>query len=163
MTNLLFASYGTVGDIEILFTVLALVGVVFSLINTIEAIRDWGAVRRAGIGNGRRMLAWTSALAEGIRLIIQSIFATLGILAMFIPEPPPQLHQPLLLVVFGAVFRWGLILSSALLMVKSVMGHITRQHLRHERLERERAVGVDILQEIANADDPLTRPVPGDD
>lgn len=160
MINLLLAHYGTVEDIEILFTVLATIGAGFSLFSTIEAIKDYGAISRAGISNGRRLLAWTSVHNEVARFIIQLIFVTLGILAMLLPGAH-DVALPTLQVVFGAVFRWGLITSSALLMYKSILSHIVRQHLRQERVEKQAIYeqGMEDIRVEAAKHDPLTEPI----
>lgn len=159
--NLFLAHYGSVGDIEILFTVLASVGAAFSIFSTVEAIRDYGAITSAGISNGRRLLAWTSVHSETARLIIQLIFLTLGVLAMFLPEVPPQIHLPTLQFVFGEVFRWGLITASGLLMYKSILSHVVRQHLRRERLEKQAVYEreMDDIRDEAAKHDPLTEPI----
>lgn len=137
MINFLAAAYGTVSDIEILFSLISFIGAAFSIFSSYEAIKDYQALNKAKIGNGRRLLAWTSVQTEIARVIIQLIFLTIGILAATIAEMPPQLHLPLEVVIFGFIFRWGLILSSLLLMYKSILAYLVRQKLREERIEHE--------------------------
>lgn len=156
----LFAAYGNIEDIEVLFTLLAFTGATYSLFSVIESIRDYAFIRRARIGNGRRTLAWASIHTEAARFIVQVIFMTLGILAMLLPTVPPT-HLSTLAIVFGAVFRWGLVTSTALLLYKSVLAHVVRQRLRHERIERQAVYNdkIKAIEEQAAEHDPLTQPI----
>ncbi len=123
------AAYGSVSDIEILWTGLALVGMGFSAFNIHEAYCDRKALRELQVNSAREILANNHLTGEIIRGIILTIFAVLGVMAMWIPEIPPQVHQPTYIVVFGAFFRWGFITSSALLVLKSVLEWHERRQL----------------------------------
>jgi uncharacterized integral membrane protein len=118
-----------VSDIELLWTAIAVVGLGFSAWNIREAWCDLRALKRMGVNSAREILAHNHLTGEIIRGIILAIFAVIGVLAMTLPEVPDQLHQPTRYVIFGAVFRWGLILASALLVTKSILEWLERRQL----------------------------------
>lgn len=115
------AAYGSVSDIEILWTLIAVVGMVYSLINFRESWLDWKLLRKIRGYDARRIVACSAMQAEGIRAAIQGFYITIGVYAMFIPETPTA-HLPLRYVIFGALFRWGFVISSLLLTYKSYLG-----------------------------------------
>lgn len=127
---MLAASYGTVGDIEILFTGVALVGFLFSALNIKDAVDDVQALTRAGLVNGRMPIAQTAVRVEFARLTIQAVFILIGALAMTIPESVDELDRPWNVVALGITFRWGLILAGALVMFQAIENRRLRQYLR---------------------------------
>jgi hypothetical protein len=129
MISFLAAQYGTVSDVELVWTIIATVGAGFSIYNLRDALKDRAALKRLHNRNGRWLLANFAIRAEAARLAIQLIFLTIGILAMLIVDAPDQLHQPPLIVALGIVFRWGLIVSALLLTLKSYWGYSLRRTL----------------------------------
>lgn len=126
---MLAATYGTVSDIEILWTVVGATGVLFSAFNLRDAWIDRKAVIAAGVRNGRRLIASFSVRSEAARLAIQSIFVTVGILAVFTPEPPNgSLHG--IQLATSIVARFGLVLSEILVLFKSIDAYIVRHLLQ---------------------------------
>lgn len=125
----IIASYGTVQDIEILWTIVALIGAIFSIHNLREALKDYRALTLTAKTNGRGTIARFNLKSESVRLIIQTIFFTIGILAMLIPggDYPPGTET--LLIVVGAIVRWGIILSSVLISLKSFWAWQIRREL----------------------------------
>jgi hypothetical protein len=119
MLNLLAAQYGSISDIEIVWTLIAGIGLAFSIFNVREAFADRAALKLAGVKNGRKMIADEGLLQELARTVIQAIFLTIGLLAMTYPDPPDVSDRPWNLVLIGIVFRWGLIISASLIMLKS--------------------------------------------
>jgi len=122
------AQYGTVSDIEIVWTLIAAFGLCFALFNLFDAYRDWKAL--TGRLNGLRAIAVLSLKLEGTRVAIQSIFVTIGVLAMTMKDPPSSLSLPWKQVVIGAVFRWGLVISATLVMYQSYVNFEARRYLR---------------------------------
>lgn len=125
------AQYGTISDIEIMFGLIALFGLIFSLYNVREAQEDIGYLRERNIGNGRMKIAVFARRAEIARATIQSIFVMLAIMAMLFPDQPSLPNEPLKLVIYRFLFVWGLMISAALLSLKSYWNW----HLRRELLD----------------------------
>jgi hypothetical protein len=125
---MLGAAYGTVGDIEIMWTLIAVIGLGFGAFNLRDAWCDRKFLIANDIHNGRRVIANYAIRAEIARIIIQTIFTVAGILAMILPEPPRATSVDTA-VVIGAVIRWGFIVSGALILFKSVDAYLTRHKL----------------------------------
>ena len=100
---MLAAGYGTVSDIEILWTAIALCGFVFAGLNARGSWDDWKALRNIGSTNGIWYLAKAAIVTELGRAYLQLIFIYLGIYAMTLPDPPPQNNYD----VWQAIARWG--------------------------------------------------------
>jgi hypothetical protein len=126
---MLAQTYGTVSDVEILWTLISLAGVIFGAFNLWAAWGDRHALVLSRIFNGRRTVANFAIRGEIARMYVQSVFFTIGVLAMFLPEPPPVAHLPLQYVIFGAVFRWGFITSAAVILGKSIDSFVTRRKI----------------------------------
>lgn len=125
---MLALSYGTVSDIEITWTLIATLGLGFSLFNLIDAWRDRTAVIAARLTNGRRIIANFAVRAEAARTAIQAIFVLIGAMAMFIPDPPPgALHG--FAEIDSIVTQSGLVLVALLIMVKSIDAYLVRHQL----------------------------------
>lgn len=127
---MLAAAYGSVSDIEVLWVVVALVGLAVTGFNFADAVRDRKYLIDNGISNGRRIVADTQVYTEFTRLSIHTIFATIGVLAMFLAEAPNSPDQPWPAVAIGVAIRWGLIVSSILLMSQSIALRRMRNKLR---------------------------------
>ncbi len=127
---MIFYDYGPVADIEIAWTVIAVIGGFFSAFNLRDAIRDLDAL--GGQRNGRRLIAEVQIRLEAARLTIQAIFATIGVIAMFLPDPPPISELPPSQAAATVVIRWGLIVASSLVMFQSIENRRLRQAL-HEQ------------------------------
>lgn len=130
------AEHGTVSDIEILWVALAVAGMIFTLLNLGEARADVRWVKTSGITNGRRVLARTGLWMELCRFFIQAIFCAIGILAMFLHDPPNHM-LPLTQEITRAFITWGLIISSGLLTFKTYLARRVRKALSVERQQVE--------------------------
>lgn len=130
------ANYGSIADIEIVWTLVAVAGAGFSLFNVNDAIKDVRYARDTP-GNGSRIVAWASLRVESARLVIQLIYALIGVFAMLLPEIPDQLDQPWDQVAIGAAIRWGLLLSGALIFYQSVENRRMRVLLLHPQRRKE--------------------------
>ena len=133
---MIFAAYGSVSDIEIVWTAVALIGGAFSIYNVRDAIKDVRALP-TNVQNGRRIVAWASLRVEMARLTIQTIFAVIGFLAMLVPEVPDSTELPTAQAVAGAAFRMGLLLSGALLAYQSMENRRMRTLLLHPHLQTQ--------------------------
>lgn len=125
---MLAVSYGTVSDIEILWTLIALGGMGFGVYNIRDAWLDRKAIISKGTRNGRRRIATFAVRGEAARTYMQTIFALIGVLAMLLPEAPTP-GLPIKLVIFGAVFRWGLITVALVCLLKSIDSWYLRRKL----------------------------------
>jgi hypothetical protein len=110
----------------VFWTLLAFVGAVFSAINVGSAWGDWKFLKAQKIVNGRAYLARNALITEIGRLYIQNVFVMIGMLAMFLENPPTHVVS-LKLRLFSALFQWGLISSSAVLTFKSYLLYKTRK------------------------------------
>lgn len=129
--SLISAAYGSVSDMELLWTGLAAAGASFSAYNVRDSILDYKAL--GAMENGRRSLARAAIKTEASRFAIQLIFIMIGVSAMFIPEAPDVLDQPLNIAITSFLIRWGLMVSAGLLLWKSYIVF----KLRKELLESE--------------------------
>lgn len=123
------ANYGPVADIEIVWTIIALVGLIYSLFNVKDANGDLKVLREAGVGNGRLTLAKYQMQAESLRTAIQAVFLSIGLAAMALPSAPDNLDLPLRQIVIQVLVTYGLIISSVLLTIKSYLGYRVRRVL----------------------------------
>lgn len=143
MTNILnvvAAAYGSVADIEIVWTAIAAFGLFFSFYNIRESRKDLVAVEilTGSRGNRAHILALAGLKMEIARAVIQAIFITVGIMAMTLPGTPTRL-LPLKLVIFQAIFTYGFIISALLLTLKSYWNYRLRVDLRNS-LEEEKSL-----------------------
>lgn len=156
MLSILFAQYGTIADIEIVWTLIAASGLVFSLFNLREAWQDRRALKEAKIGNGRSMIATHAVRNEAARGFIQFIFLTIGLLTMTYADPMNSLvDQPWNIIAISFVFKWGLITSAILIALKSYWSFQLRRKLR-ERIISNDIAGikkVDVKGEIVVSPD----------
>lgn len=133
--SFLAAQYGTISDIEILWTLIAGSGLIFSLYNIREALRDRRAIVESNIGNGRKKIAGHALRNEAARALIQVIFLVIGILTMTYADPATiNPDQPWNLTLISIVFRWGLIFSAILISLKSFWSFQLRRELRKDAL-----------------------------
>lgn len=123
------ASYGNVEDIEVLWSLVALIGLVYSLINVQEGRKDMRWLDVNSIFNGRRTLAKFQLAAEGLRAFVQGVFLLIGVLEMFIPGNVVS-NGSWSVVAISASVRWGLLLASVALTVKSYLGKRVRDVLK---------------------------------
>lgn len=112
------AGYGNVSDIEVMFVVISLIGLAFSLYNAIRAWGDIAWLRENKVKNGRWYLAKMWFVSEAGRAYLQFFFALIGIRAFFYPDPPPRLstHE----AVMDVVLRWGLLVGTAIVTGKTI-------------------------------------------
>lgn len=130
MLSILAAHFGTVSDIEFAWTLIATIGAGFSLYNLKEAFKDYRVLSFINKKNGRGAIARLTLKSESARLTIQLIFFTIGFLAMLVPEGPSTIPgAPLQVVLLGLVFRWGIIVSSILITLKSYWAYQVRKEL----------------------------------
>lgn len=121
------AAYGSVSDMEIVWTLIAIAGAAFSVYNVRDSLADLSALGKRI--NGRRKVALVALKTEMARLAIQTIFIAIGIAAMTVPEQPDQLDQPANVAITGMLIRWGLVISGALIAWKSWMVFRLRRQL----------------------------------
>lgn len=124
---MLGAAYGSVSDIEIVWSVLSLIGMLFAGGNFFYAHRNMVALERQGIVNGRHILARLFRATAAMRFSVQTIFLTIGVLAATSPEltTPVPIHA----TITGAVIRWGLILASGILVFREIIEAAARKRL----------------------------------
>lgn len=118
----------TVHVLEALWTTIAVVGGVFSVANVYDAWIDRGVVPPK---DRRGIIANTAVRVETARLGIQSICLAIGLVAMTLPEPPPDL--PVRQGVAKFVIEWGLIGIVMLVGYQSVENRRMRRRLLGER------------------------------
>lgn len=122
------AAYGSVADIEIVWVLMAVIGVGFSLYNLGGAVGDLRYFKKLKLPpNGRRDVAYSSVIVETARLLILLIFVSIGVIAMFLPELPPNVDIPRTQLLVGIAVRWGLIVSSALIILQSFVNAAVRK------------------------------------
>lgn len=129
MMSILAAHYGSVEDIEVLWSIIAIVGACFSVYNIREAYRDLRALSYEAARNGRGKFGRLLLKNEIARLIIQLIFLTIGILAMTVTSGGTPPGTPLNLIILGIIFRWGLITASLLVSLISFWAYQTRREI----------------------------------
>lgn len=142
MFSILSAAYGSVSDIELIWTLIAVIGACFSVYNLKEAYKDFKTLGYIDRKNGRGLIARTTLKSELARLVIQIIFITIGVFAMLITEVPLPPDTPFKIVAIGFVFRWGIIISSLLITFKSYWAYQVRSELSKR---------LDVHDEITNA------------
>lgn len=130
LVGLLAAQYGSVSDIELVWTLLALAGLSFSVYNVREAAADLGALKRSGERNGRMLLARMTVRSEVARMAIQLIFLTIGIGAMTLQDAQNQSQLPFRVALVSFLIQWGLIFASALISLKSYWAYSMRSQLK---------------------------------
>lgn len=99
-------------------------GTVVAAISLVDAIRDYRSLGE--IRNGRRILALREIRVEGVRLVIQSSWASLGLLALLAGGTAAGGTEEL------SLGRVVLILSNGLLLINSSLD--LRDRLRLRRL-----------------------------
>lgn len=130
------ANHGSASDIEIMWTLIALFGICFSIYNIREAFQDVKAIEENRVGNGRRIIARSSRLAEATRLIKQLIFFTIGVIAMTLPPTPSTVHLSLRIEIFQNVITWGLIVAAILTSYQSYLTLRVRRQIRRGAYNR---------------------------
>jgi hypothetical protein len=125
---ILGASYGSIEDIEILWTLIALVGLFFALFNLKESLVDRKSIKSLNITNGRAKIAKTGLKSEVARVIKQLIFLAIGVIAMSLPgvEYHTLTWSQLLI---NIAIRWGLITASFLTTYQSYLYYKLRRDL----------------------------------
>lgn len=119
------AQYGSVGDIEIAWVLIASCGFFFALWNYIDAIKDCRALKTLGAVNGRMLLARAQKWQDGLRMGIHSIFILIGVLAMTIPDTSVVNYGSTAFWI-GVAVRWGLLIAAVMLVVQSAIARIVR-------------------------------------
>lgn len=127
LSALIGAQYGNVSDIEVVWTIIAAIGLAFSIYNLRDAWRDYQAL--GVLANGRRAIAILSLKMEGTRIFIQTLFVAIGIAAMTVQDPPDQLQRPWNVIVLSTLFRWGLVVAGILIMYQSYANYQVRKKL----------------------------------
>jgi H+/Cl- antiporter ClcA len=122
------AHYGNVEDIEIFWTLIALVGLVFAIFNLREATQDKKAIKALKETNGRIKIAKASFKSEIARVIKQAIFLVIGVLAMTLPGVE-YTGLPWSQILINVTIRWGLITASFLTTYQSYLVYRLRREL----------------------------------
>lgn len=113
--------------IEVVWTALAVLGFLVAAINTAESIGDLAAVEELRITNGRRITAWFIVATECTRVLVQSVFILLGVLAMGLPGAPENVQVPADIRKFTLVFQWGLVFVASLIVAQSIAIFLMRR------------------------------------
>lgn len=142
LSTLIAAHYGPVEDIEVVWTLIAFIGAIFSVYNVREARKDLHALSTIDKNNGRGKLGRFAIKTEVARLAIQLIFLLIGVLAMSVQSRGTPAGTPWNIVLLGIIFRWGLIIASLLVTLKSYWGYKIRKDLR-EGLTHDVLAGLD--------------------
>lgn len=128
---MLGASYGPVSDIELVWSLIACVGIVFDVFNVREARKD---LKAAQLLNGRVptriVLAKNHIFGSGLRLFILSLTLMVGILAMTLEDPPSRVDLPLRVTLASALIRWTFILIIVSIVLKAFIEFREREQLR---------------------------------
>ena len=111
---------GNATPVELTWTILAVVGIWFSVVNAREAWIDYSAL--GGRQNGRRRIALDNIRGEGSRLTIYVLYLILGLVASWAPPPEVQSNT----AVIGSAI---LIFTEAVLVVGSVLDRASRVYL----------------------------------
>lgn len=132
MFSFLAAHYGPVEDIEVAWTLIALIGAGFSIYNVGEALKDLRALSTIDKNNGRGRLGRFAIKTEVSRLVTQLIFLAIGALAMSVTTISSPVGLPWNLRLLGIIFRWGLITASILVSLQSYWGYKIRKDFKDE-------------------------------
>jgi hypothetical protein len=123
-----FGSVDEIWVVEILWSVAAAIGLAFSLYNFYQTFLDFRALKERGIENGRRLLAKSSVVLEGLRSLIQFGFLFVGVWAMvFIPKL--QVPLPTNYAIYAYASRYIFLASAILLTVKTLVAWYTRKQI----------------------------------
>ena len=80
-----------VENVEIVWTLISLFGIIVSSVATIRSTEDLEALRAQGVNSIRQWVAQAARRREFFRLAVQTLFGLVGIIAMFRPPTPvPQ-------------------------------------------------------------------------
>lgn len=123
------AAYGPVSDVEIIWVVVAFVGLIYSLLNVQDSLGDRKFLDDNRITNGRRALAKYQLMAEILRAGMQLIFFAIGVAAMTLPEIHNSADLPTHELVIRVLLTYGLVASSIMLTIKSYLGFRVRNIL----------------------------------
>lgn len=102
----------TISVIEILWVVMALPGFVYALILTNRASADFRYLRREKINGIRDYSAFTTTIMYSTVLMIEFLFVTLGVVAMFIPAATAHV-TPLAFVITFCLFTINFMMTLA--------------------------------------------------
>lgn len=130
---ILGASYGTISDIEVMWTLIAAVGLGFSVWNLLDAKGDMDYYKSQGIINGRMSVARTNVWTEVTRAMKQFIFLIIGFLAFFLADAPNSLDLPTATAMIRFIITWGIIFSSLLTTFQSYLTFRLRRQLKSDR------------------------------
>lgn len=125
--------------VEILWTGIAIVGLIFSSINYLAARKTVAKLKN--LPNKVDHVEWRVSnslrTTEFMRFIVQMTNLSIGLIAFTVP--PIHLSQiPLKYQIIGYAFRWGLVLGATLTAAQSVNLYRLRQFFARERTEDER-------------------------
>lgn len=123
------AAYGTVSDIEIMWTLISAVGFLLASYSAMDAHREYRMFKELGSSNGLGILAKSWRLTAVVSLVVQAIFTSIGIISMTIPEAPPG-STPWNITFAGFLVRWGLITASLLLTFREAVIMNRRRQFR---------------------------------
>jgi hypothetical protein len=97
----------TVSVLELLWTILAGVGLLVHMVLMVDALRDKAALNATGQNGPRKLIADMNAIDDATRAILQLAFLIVGILAMFNPSTTASGNPSLVSTVAGVVFIGG--------------------------------------------------------
>lgn len=97
----------TMNVLELLWTILAGVGLLVHLVLMVDALRDKAALRASGQNGPRKLIADMNAIDDATRAALQLAFLIVGILAMFNPANTTSGDPSVTGVVASVVFVCG--------------------------------------------------------
>ncbi|MDQ3539963.1 MAG: hypothetical protein M3440_04685 [Chloroflexota bacterium] len=140
-------TYGTATLPEIVWSLIAAVGLVVSILAVGYALQTLHYLQAVGVNGAREKWARNNVRSESIRLAIHSISMIIGIAAMSSLPINPDVPIPPL----SAILSFGLILISLLIVVSSITEKRTRDDIVAAMVAEERRLAAIIPSAIEAA------------
>lgn len=110
---------------EIIWTCVALIGLIVQIWATIDAVADLHYLQALGLNGAREIVAFGSARDEMLRTVIQCMFFMIGVIAMLTAPSNPDRSVTTL----GAIIAGSLCLAAVLLVVTALLDRRDRQRV----------------------------------
>jgi magnesium-transporting ATPase (P-type) len=115
--------------IELLWTSLAFIGIIASIIGIMVQAKDYRAARQLdnGLRNRRLIVTWMMLRGEIVSVIVQGAFLLVGILALFTPggRDLDEVRSTVATIVL-----YGFVVAQITLVASTLLRRRDRQHLR---------------------------------
>jgi hypothetical protein len=82
--------HANVSILEAIWTIAAMIGLMVQVVLLASAIGDLNALKRTQQNGERRIIAWQNIRNEAVRLILQSVFVWIGLVASSLPPRMPS-------------------------------------------------------------------------